>query len=226
LRQIFLLLLITQVIALLGAGVWYVSETLVQLSLYRFSIFITLLACIGTAAVIVRIGAPRLTGALAGVGCLLLMVASLLRGPFFGAFVMPQDDAEYRALCMWVGANTPSDAVFLVPPQESDFRLLARRAIVVNYKAVPQLGGELPEWRDRLCAVLDLQDLRALPRGYRDTLAAIGRRYATLSPDHLARVASRYDARFIVSTHPFDPGAKLKLIHSTATGRFFVYQRW
>ena len=34
-------------VALIGAGIWYFSESLIQLYLYRFSIFPKLLACIG-----------------------------------------------------------------------------------------------------------------------------------------------------------------------------------
>ena len=52
-------------------------------------------------------------------------------------------DNEYLALCRWACDHTPIDAVFLVPPQETEFRYYARRAIVVNFKGVPQLAGEL-----------------------------------------------------------------------------------
>ena len=43
------IVLMLLIVALLGAGVWYVSETLVQLSLWRFSVFVKLLTCIGAA---------------------------------------------------------------------------------------------------------------------------------------------------------------------------------
>ena len=46
-------------------------------------------------------------------------------------------------------AHTPLDAIFLVPPQETDFRLYGQRAIIVNFKHIPQLSNEIRQWRDR-----------------------------------------------------------------------------
>src|SRR5205823_2586160 len=50
--RVFLLICVLLVVAFLGAGFWYISENLVQMSLYRFSIYLQLLACIGAALLI------------------------------------------------------------------------------------------------------------------------------------------------------------------------------
>ncbi len=47
--RIFLIICGAMLISLLGAGIWYVSELLINLSFYRFSIFPKLLSCIGAA---------------------------------------------------------------------------------------------------------------------------------------------------------------------------------
>ena len=223
--QVFAFMLVLQVTALLGAGVWYVSESLVQMSLYRFSIFAQLLACVFVAVAIgKRIAARTLVGA-STAACSAMIATCVIRGPFFGSFVMPADDAEYLAVCDWARDNTPLDSIFLVPPGEASFRLRARRAIVVNFKAVPQLSGELPEWRDRLQAAMALDDLTSLPRGYVQTLRAIDERYASLEPDQLVAAADAYAARYVVAARACEPRHDLRLVFSSPNHRYFVYDR-
>jgi hypothetical protein len=193
-------------LALIGAGVTYVSETLIQASLYRFSIYPKLLSCVG-AAMLILAGARRYGRghlAIASAFCLALLVAliCLRRGPYAGLFKLVERVPGYDAACDSVRRLTPRDAVFLVPPNEQTLRLRAGRAIVIDFKGVPQLSGELIEWRDRLAAVLDLPDLRSLPHGdYPAALRAIRDRYDALPPEHLESVARRYGARYVLVDH-------------------------
>jgi hypothetical protein len=62
-------------------------------------------------------------------------------------------DFETTDLYEWARTTTPVDAVFLTPPSLSGFRLLARRAIVVDLKSPPLVPDELVEWYRRLCRV-------------------------------------------------------------------------
>ncbi len=273
-------------VALFGAGIWYVSEPLVQMSLYRFSIYPKLLSCVATAWLLWRHRYGRFVFRMMVVSLLLgvtgLIVVELLSGrvrgdtpAFLAANVFPLwlfalfamigvvrqrvlgsarlllgtvvsvcvvisliqswpklgivhegfrgDDRAYLSVCEWARQNTPDDAVFLVPPDEQSFRLLARRAIVVNFKNVPQLSGELVEWRNRLQAVLGVDDLRQLPTPFYRTLDAIRLHYAGRSTASLAAVATRYGARYVVSVHPLDPTQVGKPVFSDAEGRYFLY---
>jgi hypothetical protein len=219
LHQALLFMLALQVVALGGAGAWYLSETLVQLSLWRFSIFVQLLACCVVAVALTRAGSRRAVGAVAKIVAGAMLVTCAVRGPFFGMFEMPGDDADYLTVCDWAREHTPRDAVFLVPPGETSFRLRARRAIVVNFKAVPQLSGELPAWRDRMRDVLALEDLTSLPRGYAETLRAIDARYASLPQAVLVAAAKTYGARFVVTPARLD--ARVAFV--SPNGRYFLY---
>jgi hypothetical protein len=251
-------------VSLVGAGIWYVSEPLVQMCFYRFAIYPKLLSCIGAAYWLGKLTLParkqaRFGIAAATVGAVVLGAVVLnsievaplellraatrpvramvflsavtvlcgctavgwlrrVRTPFYAAGLLalgaqlsaaPQwlgreklspREENYVEMCNWVRDpnNTPVDAVFLVPPQEEPFRFAAQRAIVVNFKGVPPLRGELPEWRDRLKAVLNLDDLRVLPKGMTAATEAIEERYDALPPDHLATVARRYNARYVL----------------------------
>jgi hypothetical protein len=137
-------------------------------------------------------------------GMAILAFASLLAWNWspanFGILIIRDDPAMAR-LCAWVRIETPVDALFLVPPDDERFRLAARRAIVVNYKGVPQLARELPQWRDRLESVLNLKDLRTLPRPMPETLSAMRQRYDELPAGMLIHAAQKWGARYIVATH-------------------------
>lgn len=269
--RVFLLLCGVVGFGLIFAGAWYVSETVVQMSLARFSIYLKLLSCIGAAIWVasrpffkrldiraatlaeVLLAGPlayilahlmkrpetiaartfllqngqalallwitMLVAVLFALGMLkrvpviaqLVIVLALMMtaaahprslGLHFG-FERP-DPPEYVAVCEYAREHTPLDAVFLVPPQEEQFRLRAQRAIVVNFKGVPQFSGELVEWRHRLCDVLDVSSLTVLPHRFDRTLAAMADAYDQLPAQHLARVARLYRARYVVTSHPAD----------------------
>jgi hypothetical protein len=224
--RIFLIFCGLIVIALAGAGAVYVSETLVQASLYRFSVFPKLLGCIGAAFLVERVARrwkiERAVTACAACAGLVLMCACAERGPYLGMFRLVHDDPPYDAVCDWARQNTPADAVFLVPPQEEDFRLRARRAIVINFKGVPQLSGEFPEWRDRLRDVLDLPDLRVLPTPFASTLAAIRDRYEALPPAHLEAVSRKYGARYVLVGHRISEW-EARRVDVGANPEYFLY---
>jgi hypothetical protein len=275
----FLLYVLMLIIALLGAGILYVSEPLVQMSLYRFSVYPKLLSCIATAWVLFNrkpgitslrwtivllfvlstvlvfghLRAPSVVQTNAFVIWLFMSLAltailrprvegwgRMLFGAITSACVVASlamswhklgfvheglrgDDAGYLALCDWAERNTPQGSVFVVPPDEQSFRLRARRAVVVNFKNVPQLSGELGEWRERLENVLDMPDIRRLPSPFPKTLAAIRARYAHVSPTHLATVARKYDARYVVTVRSVNDPALGKLIFSDPTHSYFLY---
>lgn len=263
------------VVAFLFAGVWFVSEPLVQMSLFRFSIYPKVLTCAGAAIFITnrwlpspptRLGLSGFMPALLPLGIALavgwsrspfvvgnalpliglssllfiaffydlgervlwraratmfvgmaVMVIVFIAAGFYGGCLglrfgpIAVDPSDYDAVCNYARDHTPVDAIFIVPPNEEGFRLVAQRAIVINFKGVPQLSSELGEWRDRLCRVLDLPDLRGLPHRMDRTLEAIGKRYGELSAAQLAQAAQAYHARYVVATRAVDfgPGAKV-----------------
>ncbi len=58
--------------------------------------------------------------------------------------------AAWREVCDWAAAETPRDAVFIVPRLAQTFRWYAGRGEVVSYKDIPQDAAGVVEWRRRI----------------------------------------------------------------------------
>jgi hypothetical protein len=86
-------------------------------------------------------------------------------------------------------AGVPEDAVFVVPPRLGGFRLIARRAVVVDSKAFPFGDVHMQEWYDRMLFTYAGRAGGELPG-----VAQIDRYYAAIDADHLARLRERYGA--------------------------------
>lgn len=267
-----------QLFAVTFAGVWFVSETIVQMSLFRFSIFPKLISCILTALAITRttattqkgvagaIGVLSLglliavglrdripdsipspsVGLLVGAGLLGITLAvtlasrdswrsvrwiALLALPFaitlasrqrLGVAMPGEADSAMIEMSRWTRDHTPVDALFLVPPSDSVFRLEAERAAVIGFKHVPQLSGELIEWKRRLDRVLDC-DILTLPTPMNNTLAAMETRYAALPANHLSAVGAEFDCDYVISMRRIEEWSD-RLEHETPDGHYWLYR--
>ncbi|HUS80964.1 MAG TPA: DUF6798 domain-containing protein, partial [Armatimonadota bacterium] len=106
-------------------------------------------------SLLVKLGVP--VAALA-VTVALLMTGALTSLPVIGpaastarpTLTLEQTWAEIAAPCAFARAATPPDAIFLTPPDLGGFRLLARRAIVVDFKAFPFSDEAIVQWRQRM----------------------------------------------------------------------------
>jgi hypothetical protein len=88
--------------------------------------------------------------------------------------------ADWQAMCAWIDANTPRDALFITPRDQQTFKWYAQRAEVANRKDVPQDARSLVEWRRRL-ALLYPRDRRhhelGLAAHIDEQLVALGRQF-------------------------------------------------
>jgi hypothetical protein len=276
--------------ALLFAGLTYISETLVQMSLYRFSPILHVLCCTwiasawtqrdrgsanralvwttitlaglvttiwlaavrhltpsplrvlndNTSAWMTLLGvtlAPAMfafslrLGELQRRASLLLLIITLalvlaigLRTGVLGVVRVPDSaDEDYFALADWAQAHTRVDALFLVPPSETAWRLRARRAIIVNFKGVPQFSDELREWENRLRLTLGDRPLHTLPRGFQNITAAMDDVYAAMTPAQLLGVARGFGADFIVFPKAIEH-PDLSTVARSPKGKWTIYR--
>ncbi len=107
------------------------------------------------------------------------------------ALATPDDayGAREEALRDAVVAQTPEDAVVLIPPDLIWFRIETNRAIVVDWKAWPFGPVDAAEWRDRIEAVAPGSD-GVSPEPQRFLQHA----YDAQSPADLAQAAAQYGA--------------------------------
>ena len=150
-----------------------------------------------TSIVVIILGSRRvsrwLVAALPGVA----VVAALSVSPRgHGLTTRPAVDPDDLALMEWARTNTPVDALFLAPPRLAPFRLLARRAVVADFKSVPLQPAPLAEWYRRICAMVNLTDATSKHE--------IEVRYSTLPLAELDASARRFGADYIVMQRP-DP---------------------
>jgi uncharacterized protein DUF6798 len=145
--------LLIGVIAALGLGVlaWMASwEFLLLLQPFKASVLG--LAICGTAACAALPSLPlkRWMWA-AGLALVILLWARVLGGGRLDGRPPPDPGmGELNDIAAWSSSNTPAQSTFMVPPSTTGFRYLARRAVVVNFKAYPFSDAGMREWLRRL----------------------------------------------------------------------------
>ncbi len=89
--------------------------------------------------------------------------------------------------------QSPTDAVFVVPPGFGLLRLIGRRALVVDFEAIPLQDAQMRAWRERVRDVYGETD-----RGGHAARAALDEQYRRVTDDHLRALAQRYGATHAV----------------------------
>lgn len=96
-------------------------------------------------------------------------------------------------IARWAGGHSPSGAVWIVPPELETFRLLARRAVVVDHTSIPFQELAMREWRNRMRAVYG--DVRG---GGFPALEAMEAGYRSRDPSATRAAGRTYGAEFAV----------------------------
>jgi hypothetical protein len=97
---------------------------------------------------------------------------------------------DYRAICRWVAAETPPDALFIVPRLSQSFRWHTGRAEVVTRKDLPQDAASIVEWWRRITRIYGREDTQ--PPWY-DSLAE-------MDAGRLVELGREFGADYVVTT--------------------------
>jgi hypothetical protein len=108
-------------------------------------------------------------------------------------------------------AQSDRDALFLIPPSLSQFRLYSQRAVVADLRSFPFTDGAIREWRDRMVAILGPLDSRLSWRN-------VDSFYRQRSASDLVVAARKYRADYILTRTDW---------HSNILGTVFIQEgKW
>ncbi len=114
---------------------------------------------------------------------------------YFGVKRFADEPSNWVDAALWVKANGPRDAVYLVPPGRNGFSVLSQRSIVAEFKLNPDGSRFLAEWFERL------RDLSGgeLPtgRGF-ENRRPLDKAFAKLTTEQLLTLGQKYNARYAV----------------------------
>ncbi|MEM7806758.1 MAG: DUF6798 domain-containing protein [Planctomycetota bacterium] len=197
-----------QVVALVFAGIWYVNETMIQASLWRFSPHMKWLAvCMGSVWIF---NESRRAQLLAAATLVVSLISLLIYRGDLEIPVQPTSGRTILQAAAWARAESPPDSLFLVPPGVgSAFPVNARRGHIVSFKLVPQLAGELEPWARRLGDVVGSDDITQYTggfTGYEQARRAMDADYHARPINELIEAARRHDADYVVVLSSDAPG--------------------
>ncbi len=92
-----------------------------------------------------------------------------------------------------VRADTPEDALILIPPNLGDVRITGERAVFVDYKAIPYQEDRMAEWWDRIQAAYHKPE-KIGPAA----LAEMDHNYRSIEDSALTSVCERYGIDYAV----------------------------
>lgn len=189
--------------ALLGAGAAFAGAWIIQAPRPRPEALIcTALACFMLLTALITAWRPMNTvPVLSWVGNTLQMHVAYTR--------------PISKVGQWAREETPTDAVFLIPPAEADFRLTSARAIVVDF-TLPLSDEAMMEWNER---IYDLAGGQTLTLGY-PWVTQIRDAYNGLTQEQLIQLANKYGATYIVVNRP----TKLTLPQLYIDSRYAAYK--
>ena len=149
-----------------------------------------------------RKGGTSHGGRLLSLGLVLLVVSTALANREYRViewqFVNPivtfsDHRGDSADIARWALQNAPESAVFLIPPDMGAFRLLARRAAVVDFVAIPFDGAAMREWRERIRACYG-----DVTTGGFQARKELAQNYSKISDQDLDRISMKYDADYAV----------------------------
>lgn len=161
-----------------GTNVAFARETEARL-------FVIALAVVVATTVARRIGRHRVV-AFAGVAVVSVIAAGIVLRDFEPE--IERSPRRLRDLAAWAADKTAKDALFLVPPDLVEFRLIVKRSIVVDWKSAGMLPKDVVAWSERIA---DVSGALSARHHVRDG-------YARMSAEHARAIAQKYGASYVV----------------------------
>ncbi len=188
------------------------SLTMARLQVFKLTVLLNVVLCIGIAAGVLSIlqndARRKLDGLLRSKAPLYIAAAVLC---FLGVRdVRSPDTFDTRGVASWAREQTEASTVFLVPPSMDTFRVPSRRSAVVTWKSVPFRSDLGAGWWARLS---DIAPLSAIPERGRGLVEVMDRSYAGNSDSRWRALAQKYNADYAVV--PAGTASALPVAHTS-----------
>ena len=191
------------VLAYISAEVWPI-EVITKLQLFKLTILIKVFCVIMISNAIARLVLRFYKQGLSSffdhghyaLGTTILLTSMLLLISPDALGIRPVIESPKEAVAEWARDSTDVDAVFAVPPSWDHFRSQARRAIVVNFKAIPFHPSSMTQWLTRL---MDLAPMDLPPRGGGPVIAELDHAFDSLTTQQVLDLHTKYGFDYIVS---------------------------
>ncbi|PIP33124.1 hypothetical protein COX23_00925, partial [Candidatus Gottesmanbacteria bacterium CG23_combo_of_CG06-09_8_20_14_all_37_19] len=137
---------------------------------------------------------------------LILLNFSILHRHFKFEFKQnyPYETKETQ-LAQWIKNNTPSDSIFLTPPDFYAFRLNAERAIIVDWLVIPFEEKGITEWIQRIKNVSGLEN--EPNKNISEYKVLTG--YKKIDDKRLSYLRSLYNFQYVISENTFPLNLKI-----------------
>lgn len=144
-----------------------------------------------------------------------------------GALWRPREHRQTDAYRIerWIAAHTPRDAVFLVPPSTTTFRVHARRSVAINFKPTTFRDDAMHTWLARILTVAptELPDRSGGLGAVVSWRASLDSAYFAHTPPEWAALADAFDADYALVDRTQTPTPPAPAPVAVA-GRWAVYQ--
>ena len=120
---------------------------------------------------------------------------------------MVSPNPEFQELCEWISGNTSPRSVFLVPPAEEGFRIIAERACVIDWRSMTFTNQTIQEWFERITDVCGLglngrgllDNLHAFRRSVRHPGTFLTEQYRSLREPYVNELQKKYHFDYMVA---------------------------
>ena len=97
------------------------------------------------------------------------------------------------SLALFVNTHTPVNSIFLTPPTWGQFRIMANRAIVVDFKAFPFTDTAIKEWHERIISCYG----KVSKQGF-SMIPELNANYSQLNDQKLIELSAKYDFSYAI----------------------------
>jgi len=190
------------VLAYIGAEIWPV-ETITKLQLFKLTVLIKVFCVIIISHAVAKLILQFYRRGMSiffdhghyALGTTILITSMLLLISPDALGIRPVTKSAPEKVAKWARDSTSIDAVFAVPPGWDHFRSQARRAIVVNFKAIPFHPSSMIQWFTRL---MDLAPIDPPSQGGGPIIAELDSAFDSLTNQQILDLHLKYRFHYIV----------------------------